>query len=151
MPFGGFNPKQLNRKFRTKKTEILKTKESQSKFLKEVVRCVDQILEAKSVQPSLEIDEEIYDLLKRINKTKQFEHKYKTKATVLLDKILHFNDYRIMEGADNEGQRLQRKVKNKPKDYKEKTSIYGRRRKKADGKASGSQGAEDEGDDDLSN
>ena len=29
---------------------------------------------------------------------KQFEHKYRTKATVLLEKLLHFNDYRIMDG-----------------------------------------------------
>ena len=135
LPFDGFNPKQLSRKFRIKKTEILKTKDSQSKFLKEISRCVDDTLSAKSMNPSLEIDEELYDLLKRINKTKQFEHKYRTKSTVLLDKLLHFNDYRIMDGDD--GQRLQRKAKAKPKDYKEKSSIHGRRRKKADSKRSG--------------
>ena len=70
LPFDGFNPKQLSRKFRIKKTEILKTKDSQSKFLKEISRCVDDTLSAKSMNPSLEIDEELYDLLKRINKTK---------------------------------------------------------------------------------
>lgn len=137
LPFDGFNPKQLSRKFRSKKNEILKTKESQSKFLKEVGKCVNDILDAKSQNPSLEIDEELYDLLKRINKTKSFEHKYRSKATVLLERVLNFNDYRIMDG-EGDGQRLQRKAKQKPKDYKEKTSINGKRRKKANSKASGS-------------
>jgi len=98
LPFDGYNPKQLSRKFRSKKAEILKSKESQSKFLKDVAKCVDDLLEAKGANPSLEIDEELYDLLKRINKTKQIEAKYRSKATVLLDKLLHFNDYRIMDG-----------------------------------------------------
>ena len=137
LPMDGFNSKQLNRKFRSKRNEILKTKESQSKFLKEVAKCVDQLLEAKGNNPSLEIDEEIYDLLKRINKTKQIEHKYRTKATVLLDKILHFNDYRIIDGEGFDGNRLQRKAKQKPKDYKEKSTIHGKRRKKTDSKKSG--------------
>ena len=109
LPFDGFNPKQLSKKFKGKRNDILKDKESQSKFLKEISKCVADILEAKSTNHSLEIDEELYELLKRINKTKQFEHKYRTKATVLLDKILHFNDYRIMDGE--EGSRLQRKAK----------------------------------------
>ena len=78
-----------------KKTEILKNKESQSKFLKEVTKCVNDILEAKSMNPAHVIDEEIYEVLKRINKTKGFENKYKSKSTVLLDKILHFNDFRL--------------------------------------------------------
>ena len=146
LPFDGYNPKQLNKKFKSKRNEILKNKESQSKFLKEISKCIDDILEAKSTNPSLEIDEELYELLKKINKTKQFEHKYRTKATVLLEKLLTFNDYRIMDGED--GSRLQRKAKQKPKDYKEKTSINGRRRKKADSKATQSQPADDDDDDD---
>ena len=40
------------------------------------------------------IDEEIYELLKKISKNRDFEDKYRNKATVLLDKVLHFNDYR---------------------------------------------------------
>lgn len=96
----------------------------------------------------MEVDEEIYDLLKRINKTKQLLDKYRTKATVLLDKLLHFNDYRIIDG-EPDGQRLQRKAKAKPKDYTEKTTIHGRRRKKANSKRSGSQGISGDDDDDL--
>ena len=74
--------------------------------MKEVTKCVNDLLENKSANPSLEIDEEMYDLLKRINKTKSFDHKYRTKSTVLLDKILHFNDYRIMDGENGDGSRL---------------------------------------------
>ena len=70
LPMDGFNAKQLNRKFRSKRNEILGSKEGQSKFLKECSKCVDKLLEAKSNNPSLEIDEELYDLLKRIQKTK---------------------------------------------------------------------------------
>ena len=66
--------------------------------MKEVTKCVNDILELKGQNPSHEIDEEIYDVLKRINKTKGFENKYKSKATVLLDKILHFNDFRLVDG-----------------------------------------------------
>ena len=42
---------------------------------------------------NFQIDEEIYDLLKRIQKTKGIENKYKDKATILLDKLLNFNEY----------------------------------------------------------
>jgi hypothetical protein len=70
LPFEGFNPKQLNRKFKSKKADILKSKDSQSKFLKEVGKCVKDILEAKAINDGLPIDEEIFDLLKKISKTK---------------------------------------------------------------------------------
>ena len=136
LPFDGFNPKQLSRKFRAKRNDIFKNKENQSKFLKEVTKCVDDILESKTINPTVEIDEEIYDLLKRMVKTKQFEHKYRTKSTMLLDKMLHFNDYRMLDGDD--GGRLQRKAKQKPKDYKEKSNIGEKRKKKSDGRRSGS-------------
>jgi hypothetical protein len=66
LPFEGFNPKQLNRKFKTKKADILKSKDTQSKFVKEVSKCVKDLLEAKSVNDCLHIDEEIFDLLKKI-------------------------------------------------------------------------------------
>jgi hypothetical protein len=98
MPFEGYNPKQLNRRFRSKKNEICKDKDSQSKFLKDVTKCVKDLLEKKAVGMScMNNDEEIFDLLKRITKTKQFENKYKDKASVLLDKMLHFNDYQIIQ------------------------------------------------------
>ena len=134
------DPKQLSRKLRSKKNDIMKTKEGQSKFLKEVTKCVDDVLGSKSTNPTLEIDEELYDLLKRINKMRQFEEKYR-------NKLLTFNDYRIMDNGD--ASRHQRAAKQKPKDYKEKTSINERRRNKADAKASGSQPVEGEEDDDL--
>ena len=49
MPFDGYNPKQLNRRFRSKKNDICKDKDSQSKFLKDVTRCVKDLLEKKTV------------------------------------------------------------------------------------------------------
>ena len=76
----------------------MKTKDTQSKFLKEVTKCVEDVLAAKSTSPSLEIDEELYDLLKRINKMKQFDHKYRSKSQDLLEKLLTFNDYTIIDG-----------------------------------------------------
>ena len=93
LPFEGFNPKQLMRKFKQKKADILKSKETQSKYMKDVSRCVKDLLEAKAVNDSITVDEEMFELLKKISKTKQFENKYRDKATVLLDKIIHFNDY----------------------------------------------------------
>lgn len=131
LPFEGFNPKQLNRKFKAKKADILKSKDSQSKFLKEVSKCVKDLLEAKSVNESLPIDEEIFDLLKRISKTKQFENKYRDKATVLLNKIIHFNDYQnaIIRDENNEeilndpsllGKRTLKRSAKENVDYKEK-------------------------------
>ena len=93
LPFDGYNPKQLMRKFRAKKNEIVKTKEAQSKFLKDIAHCVKELLEAKANNPTLTIDEDIFDLLKRISKMKSFEHKYRDKAALQLDKLLHFNEY----------------------------------------------------------
>ena len=93
LPFEGFNAKQLLRKYRTKKGE-LDTKEQQSKFMKDVSKCVIGMLDAKTIDDSRTIDEEIYELLKKISKNKEFESKYRDKATVLLDKVLHFNEYR---------------------------------------------------------
>lgn len=66
---------------RSKKNDILDSKENQSKFIKDVSKCVKDVLEAKSVGIiSASNDEELYDLLKRITKTKAFEHKYRDKA-----------------------------------------------------------------------
>jgi len=92
-PFEGFNPRQLIRRFKSKKADILQSKETQSKFMKDVGRCVKDLLEAKSVNDSIAIDEEIYELLKKVSKNKSFENKYRDKATVLLNRVLHFNDY----------------------------------------------------------
>lgn len=52
------------------------------------------MLDAKSVDDRVTIDEEIYELLKKVSKNREFEDKYRNKATVLLDKVLHFNEYR---------------------------------------------------------
>lgn len=84
---------------------------------------------------SLPIDEEIFDLLKKISKTKQFENKYRDKATVLLNKILHFNDYQNTiirdEGLDENallndpsllGKRTLKRNAKQNIDYKEKNS-----------------------------
>ena len=97
LPFEGYNPKQLMRKFRAKKNEIVKTKESQSKFLKDIAHCVKELLDAKTNNPTLTIDEDIFDLLKRVSKMKSFEHKYRDKAALQLDKLLHFNEYQNLE------------------------------------------------------
>ena len=64
------------------------------------------ILDAKTLDDSRTIDEEIYELLKKISKNKEFESKYRDKATVLLDKVLHFNEYReqlILQEAGEHG------------------------------------------------
>lgn len=61
--------------------------------MKDVNKCVKDLLEAKAINDALSIDEDIYELLKKIQKTKNFENKYRDKATVLLNKILHFNEY----------------------------------------------------------
>ncbi len=61
--------------------------------MKDVSRCVKGLLDAKLADESRTIDEEIYDLLKRCSKLKDFDEKYKTKASVMLDRVLHFDDY----------------------------------------------------------
>ena len=61
--------------------------------MKDVSHCVKGILDAKAQDDSRTIDEEIYELLKKIQKHKEFESKYRDKAHVLLDKVLHFNEY----------------------------------------------------------
>jgi len=94
LPFKGYNAKQLLKKYRNKKNDVCDTKEHQSKFMKDVSHCVKGMLDAKTVDDRLTIDEEIYELLKKISKNRDFEDKYRNKATVLLDKVLHFNDYR---------------------------------------------------------
>lgn len=74
--------------------------------MKEVSKCVKDLLEAKAVNDSLPIDEDIFDLLKRISKTKQFENKYRDKAQVLLNKIIHFNDYQNTIIRDEGGEEI---------------------------------------------
>lgn len=73
--------------------------------MKDVSHCVKGMLDAKTVDDSRTIDEEIYELLKKVSKNKDFESKYRDKATVLLDKVLHFNEYReqliLQEAGEN--------------------------------------------------
>ena len=99
--------------------------------MKEVSKCAKDLLEAKAVNDGLHIDEEIFDLLKRIQKTKQFENKYRDKATVLLNKIIHFNDYQntIIRDENNDevgfdsmllGKRTLKRSAKENIDYKEK-------------------------------
>ena len=57
-----------------------KTKESQSKHMMDVSHCVKGILDAKTLDDSKTIDEEIYVLLMKIFKNNEFESKYKDKA-----------------------------------------------------------------------
>ena len=66
LPFDGLNPKQLMRKFKNKRADIINSRDSQSKFMKEVSKCVKDILEAKAINDCMSIDEELYDLLKKI-------------------------------------------------------------------------------------
>ena len=70
--------------------------------MKEVNKCVKDLLEAKAINDSLSIDEELYELLKKISKTKNFENKYRDKATVLLNKVMHFNEYQNTIIRDND-------------------------------------------------
>ncbi len=135
----------------------MKSKDSQSKFLKEVSKCVKDLLEAKSVNDSLPIDEEIFDLLKRISKTKQFENKYRDKATVLLNKIIHFNDYQntiIRDENNNEdildpsllGKRTLKRSAKENVDYKEKNGSGGTKKrdlKNKEQRKSSNEGAEE--------
>ena len=135
LPFDGYNPKQLMRKFRAKKNEIVKTKESQSKFLKDIAHCVKELCDAKAQNPTIQIDEDIYDLLKRVTKMKAFEHKYRDKAALQLDKLLHFNEYQNLDDGLISGRgNLGRQAKKKEVDYQEKTTISGRRKNKKDKK-----------------
>lgn len=61
--------------------------------MKEISKCVKDILQAKAVNDTLVIDEELYDLLKKIQKMKNFENKYREKASLLMTKLVHLNDY----------------------------------------------------------
>ena len=93
--------------------------------MKEISTCVKGILDAKTADDTRTIDEEIYELLKKISKNNAFESKYRDKATVLLDKVLHFNEYReqllLQEGgsdinsllANQAGRRMGRAAKEK--------------------------------------
>lgn len=135
LPFDGYNPKQLARKLRSNRVEILASKESQQKFITDCSNCVDKLLEAKTKSPTFQIDEEIYDLLKRIGKTKGFDLKHKTTASALLDKLLHFDQYSVYQDANGDVQRrghLQRSATIKPKDYTATVKISGRKRTKRD-------------------
>lgn len=73
--------------------------------MKDVSHCVKGMLDAKTLDDSRQIDEDIYELLKKVSKNKDFESKYRDKATVLLDKVLHFNEYReqliLQEAGEN--------------------------------------------------
>lgn len=73
--------------------------------MKDVSHCVKGMLDAKTLDDSRTLDEEIYEVLKKISKNKDFESKYRDKATVLLDKVLHFNEYReqlmLQEAGEN--------------------------------------------------
>lgn len=62
--------------------------------MKDVSHCVKGLLDAKTLDDTRVIDEEIYELLKKLSKSKDFEVKYRDKAAVLLDRILNFNEYR---------------------------------------------------------
>lgn len=123
-------------------------------------KCVKDLLEAKSVNDSLPIDEEIFDLLKRISKTKQFENKYRDKATVLLNKIIHFNDYQntiIRDENNNEeildpsmlGKRTLKRSAKVNVDYNEKNGGTKKRDQKGSHKDHRKSSLED-GDDDNS-
>lgn len=129
------------------------------------------LLEAKAVNDGLPIDEEIFDLLKRISKTKQFENKYRDKATVLLNKIIHFNDYQntIIRDENNEeilninadpsllGKRTLKRSAKQNVDYKEKHGGPSKKKKTKDGSSQpgrrkssvDSDAPEDDDDDDL--
>lgn len=73
--------------------------------MKEVSSCVKGVLDAKLVDDSRQIDEELFELLKKLSKTKDLDPKYKEKANIMLDKVLHFDDYQqqIMIGQLENG------------------------------------------------
>lgn len=61
--------------------------------MKEVSHCVKGILDAKLLDDMRQIDEELFELLKKLSKSKELDEKYKSKAGIMLDKVLHFDEY----------------------------------------------------------
>ena len=66
------------KQYKSRRNDITSTLESQQKFTKEVTRCVNGLLDAKLADDSRSIDEEIYDLLQRLAKAKDFIEKHRT-------------------------------------------------------------------------
>lgn len=123
LPFDGFNPKQLLRKFKQKRNDLASTHESQKKFLKDIQKCTDDLVAAKQVDPSFVIDEDIYELLKKVSKCKDFATKYKDKAQAHLDMLLNSESLII-----SDQQRFARKAKQET-DYSETKEKKGEKKK----------------------
>jgi hypothetical protein len=52
LPFDGYNPKQLSRKLKSSRQDILATKESMNKFITDCSNCVEKLIEARNTNPS---------------------------------------------------------------------------------------------------
>lgn len=89
-------------------------------------------MDVKQRDPAFVVEEDIYDLLKKITKCKDFSSKYRDRAQETLDSILNFDSYII---SDNN--RFARTAK-KETDYSEK-----KEKKRATGKK-GDTAVEDE-------
>jgi uncharacterized coiled-coil DUF342 family protein len=92
----------------------MSTTETQKKFMKEISKCVADLIKAKQNDPAYVIDEDIYDLLKKLIKCKDLISKYKDKAQRKLDEILNCSNV-----MTSDQQRFARKAK-KDNDYSEK-------------------------------
>ena len=92
----------------------MSTTETQKKFMKEIGKCVADLIKAKQNDPAYVIDEDIYDLLKKLIKCKDLITKYKDKAQRKLDEILNCTNL-----MTSDQQRFARKAK-KDNDYSEK-------------------------------
>jgi hypothetical protein len=61
--------------------------------MKEVSHCVKGILDAKLADNTRTIDDELYELLKKLKKASSLDDKYKEKADIMLQRVLGFDDY----------------------------------------------------------
>lgn len=109
--------KHLLKQLRNKKNDLTSTHAAQSKYMKEVSSCIKGLLDAKLADNSREIEEEVFDLLKRLKKSTAFEQKYRDKASVMLSRVLGFDEYqqqlRLEAGEAVDFSRRQRAAKEK--------------------------------------
>jgi len=104
LPFHGYTPKQLMRRFKMKKADICGSKHNQKVFMKDVQKVVRDLIEVKQYSESINVDEELIDLVKRITKTKNFENKFRDKAQVLLEELRELQQQKSDIIQDNLGE-----------------------------------------------
>ena len=64
------------------------THESQKQFLQDLTKCVDLQIEQKAQQAGFEVEEELYEVLRKVAKLRDFAVKYRDRAQVKLEELL---------------------------------------------------------------